>query len=393
MTRSPDSSADDAHRAAVDGFADFTYDDAYDASDEESAGPVTRGGSAGRFMVDLADTLRDAGSSVEEYNGWKDRGRRGRGLTAGPLAIIVHHTASGRSSDGRRDVEYMTTEHQYAPLANLYLDRRGTWWVLAAGATNTNGRGGPWGPLPLNGANVRVIGIEAANNGTGEPWSNAMQDALVTGVAALADRHEIDIDNVLSHQEWAPTRKIDPAGPSRFGSINHVGSWDMNEFRSAVNTVRRQPGSVKAIRSTASADDGGTYVVRSGDAWWSIAEKTMGNPTANWKTLADANGGPERVLLAGAVLTIPGGSDTLDSSVSTATATFPGEAKRGMKGPIVLAWQEALIAHGVIADTTGNHDGDYGEGMERAVLELQQSWNWSDADGIAGSGTWKKLHS
>ena len=64
-----------------------------------------------------------------------------------------------------------------------------------------------------------------------------------------------------------------------------------------------------------------------------------------------------------------------------------------MTGPVVVAWQEALIAHRIIADTEGNRDGDYGEGLEKAVLELQQSWDWSDADGIAGPGTWKKLHS
>ncbi len=74
-------------------------------------------------------------------------------------------------------------------------------------------------------------------------------------------------------------------------------------------------------------------------------------------------------------------------------AGFPGEAKLGMKGPIVVAWQEALILHGIIADNEDNHDGDYGEGMEKAVLRLQRSWGWSDADGIAGTGTWRRLQS
>jgi hypothetical protein len=26
------------------------------------------------------------------------------------------------------------------------------------------------------------------------------------------------------------------------------------------------------------------------------------------------------------------------------------------------------------------------------VLALQRSWGWSDADGIAGQHTWKRLH-
>ena len=59
---------------------------------------------------------------------------------------------------------------------------------------------------------------------------------------------------------------------------------------------------------------------------------------------------------------------------------------------MVLAWQQALIAHGVIGDSAANRDSDYGEGMERAVLKLQTSWGWTDADGKAGSHTWSKLH-
>jgi hypothetical protein len=30
--------------------------------------------------------------------------------------------------------------------------------------------------------------------------------------------------------------------------------------------------------------------------------------------------------------------------------------------------------------------------MKKAVLRLQRSWDWSDADGVAGKHTWTKLH-
>jgi hypothetical protein len=30
--------------------------------------------------------------------------------------------------------------------------------------------------------------------------------------------------------------------------------------------------------------------------------------------------------------------------------------------------------------------------MYKAVLRLQRSWDWSDADGVAGRHTWTKLH-
>ena len=74
-------------------------------------------------------------------------------------------------------------------MANLYLERSGRWWVLAAGATNTNGKGGPWGRIPANSANSKVIGIEAGNNGIGEAWPEGMQESYTTGVAALAKHY------------------------------------------------------------------------------------------------------------------------------------------------------------------------------------------------------------
>jgi hypothetical protein len=59
---------------------------------------------------------------------------------------------------------------------------------------------------------------------------------------------------------------------------------------------------------------------------------------------------------------------------------------------VVLAWQEALIAHGVIRDAAANRDQHYGKGMRNAVERLQRSWGWDDADGVAGKHTWSKLH-
>ena len=59
---------------------------------------------------------------------------------------------------------------------------------------------------------------------------------------------------------------------------------------------------------------------------------------------------------------------------------------------MVLAWQKALIAHGVIRDSPANRDSHYGQGMLKAVMRLQRSWDWSDADGVAGKHTWRQLH-
>jgi LysM repeat protein len=376
---------DDGMREAVDELADTDPEDAIDAADPPP-GVTSRGG---QVLTNLAEILRDAGLDVVELDGWQQRQRGGSGYEPNPIGIIVHHTASSSSWDGKRDAEYIGRDCDVAPMANLYIARNGTWWVLAAGASNTNGTGGPWGPIPVDSANSRVIGIEAGNNGIGEPWPDVMQTSYVKGVAALADKFDIDGANILAHHEWAPTRKVDPAGPSRFGSINASQSWDMKVFRDAVNKARGQAAPIKTPKGPHKKAK--TYVVRPGDTWWAIAQRLLGDPAANWPKLAEANGGTKRVLRSGDVLKIPGAPPDDDDAPPTIPA-FPGEAKRPDRGPVVLAWQQALISRHVIRDRPANRDSEYGDGMHNAVVGLQRSWGWSDADGVAGKHTWSKLH-
>jgi hypothetical protein len=168
----------------------------------------------------------------------------------------------------------------------------------------------------------------------------------------------------------------------------------MDRFRAAVNKARGGgSGPVKTNPTKPAPSTDGTYVVRPGDSWWSITERTLGDASTNWRALADANGGPDRELHPGDVLTIPGGGapDRPPTRPST-IPKYPGEAELGDRGPIVLTWQVALIDHGVISDNADNRDSHYGDGMKQAVLRLQRSWDWSDADGVAGKHTWTKLH-
>jgi N-acetylmuramoyl-L-alanine amidase/LysM domain len=389
MGETNDDPGPEATAEAVDDVGDFDPLDAVDASDPPP-GTTARGG---EILHDLADVLRRAGLRVREVDGWQQRQRGGSGYSqSGPIGIIVHHTASSSGWNGEQDANFLTFQCDVKPMANLYLDRGGQWWVLAGGATNTNGAGGPWGPIPLDSANSRVIGIEAGNNGVGEPWPGVMQDAYVAGVAALADAYRIQPGNVLSHQEWAPTRKVDPAGPSRFGSINSSSTWDMDLFRAAVDKARGGAGPIKPTpaKPTPTKTNGKRYVVKPGDSWWKITAATMGDPSRNWRKLAEANGGPDRQLHPGQVLVIPGGDGAAPAPGEV--PPFPGQAKLDDRGPVVLAWQEALITHGVISDRPANRDSHYGKGMFKAVMRLQKSWEWSDADGVAGKHTWRKLH-
>ena len=144
---------------------------------------------------------------------------------------MIHHTASNPGSDPNGDVAYIATGATDAPLANLYLSRTGEVTVIAGGATNTNGSGtAPWpGGCPDDSMNTHAIGIEAANNGVGEAWPHVQQVAYVNLCAALCMAYDIDTSLVRGHAEWAPGRKIDPAGQSMYAAGK--ATWNMDVYR------------------------------------------------------------------------------------------------------------------------------------------------------------------
>jgi hypothetical protein len=194
---------------------------------------------SGRYLTDLADVCRRAGLVVTEVGGspsqvgpqWQQRARSSGGYANGrPTHVMVHHTASGASADGWGDANYCTFSSENRPVCNLYLSRAGHVWVCAAGATNTNGSGGPIDNVPKDSMNTYAVGIEAGNSGTGEPWPQAQQDAYVRLVRALGDHY--GLQHCRAHFEWAPGRKVDPAGPSQWAPGG--GSWNMNAFRESV---------------------------------------------------------------------------------------------------------------------------------------------------------------
>jgi len=188
-----------------------------------------------RYLDSLATVCRAAGLVVHEVDGWERRARGSGGYDSGrPTHVMVHHTASNPGSDPDGDVAYITSGSENAPIANLYLSRSGEVWVIAGGATNTNGSGtAPWpGGCPDDSMNTHAIGIEAANNGVGEPWPHAQQTAYVALCGALCPAYDIGADLVRAHHEWAPGRKIDPAGQSMYASGS--SSWQMPPFRDDV---------------------------------------------------------------------------------------------------------------------------------------------------------------
>lgn len=161
----------------------------------------------------LADVLRAEGLKVIEHDGWR---ARGHGDFLDVRGVLCHHTAGGGPNDwkivqnGRPDLP--------GPLAQLVLERDGTFRVIAVGVCWHAGRGS-WPGWPTNNANYHVIGIEAVNNGVGQEWPAVQLDAYKRGCAAILRRLGRSANDCVGHKEYSTEGKIDPFG------------IDMNSFR------------------------------------------------------------------------------------------------------------------------------------------------------------------
>ena len=201
----------------------------------------------GIYYADMVDVLRAAGCIVSESattNGWQTRARSSGGFPAPPLCVFWHHTAS--STSPANDLAYMIDGSDDAPIGNLYIDRTGTCWPIAAGASNCAGKGGPMtfsrGTIPLDGGNTRGWQIEVANSGVGEAWPQAQVDAFFRASNALNAHVGNRPDDITTHALGAgdgyTDRKIDPAtasaveGPWQPGSTNSSGTWSLADIRS-----------------------------------------------------------------------------------------------------------------------------------------------------------------
>jgi hypothetical protein len=193
-----------------------------------------------RYLTDMAEVLRIAGLQVVELAGWETRARGSGGYDGLPCAVLWHHTAS--SGDGASDADYCTFGSDDAPVCNLVIGRDGLVYVCAAGATNTNGKGGPLElpdgrVIPQDSCNSRVIGVELSNDGVGMPWPEVQLSAAFTASAALTAAYVGGPDQVAQHSDWAPTRKVDPAtaaaveGAWQPSATNSSGSWALADLR------------------------------------------------------------------------------------------------------------------------------------------------------------------
>jgi hypothetical protein len=197
---------------------------------------------SGLWYTDVDSVLRGAGLDVRENSqnqGWQTRSRSSGGFPAVPLAVFWHHTASKTAIEN--DLAWQGHNCPDKPVGNMTIDRNGTVWPVAAGASNCAGKGGPAsfsrGTIPLDQGNTRGWQIEVTNNGVGEPWPQVQIDAYFLASNTLNAMFGNDPADVITHHVWAPTRKIDPAtasavqGPWQPSSINSSGTWALDDIR------------------------------------------------------------------------------------------------------------------------------------------------------------------
>lgn len=194
------------------------------------------------YYVELRDILAEAGvrTGVSSINaGWETRSRSTGGFSAAPLAVFWHHTASQTAIEN--DLSWQCHNCPDRPVGNMTIDRNGVAWPVAAGASNCAGKGGPAsfsrGTIPLDSGNTQGWNIEVANNGVGEPWPAAQIDAYFASSNALNAHFGNQPTDVITHNVWAPTRKIDPAtawavqGGWTPRSSTSSGTWNLDDIR------------------------------------------------------------------------------------------------------------------------------------------------------------------
>jgi hypothetical protein len=206
-----------------------------------------------RRALFLPDALRRAGLTVREEPGWQTRGRPPSSGSFDPRAFLLHHdaSASGSSVPAGKDLVRDGRPGLAGPLSQIYYSF-GIFYVLAAGRANHAGTGPGWGVVGRDLGNALAIGCEWDHT-SGEPVSPSELADLTRGAAAILDALGADpYRAAFGHREYAPGRKIDPAGVDLDSWRDGIAA-QIAELRAARNAPSRPPSapsSRKAERMT-----------------------------------------------------------------------------------------------------------------------------------------------
>lgn len=261
---------------------------------------------SGIYIPWLADAARMTGYPVSEVGGWPTRGHGGFRVVE---CVATHHTATSRAAPGDYPSLRVVRDGRAGlpgPLCNLGLGRSGTIYVVAAGVAYHAGASAWAGYYDLN---DEAIGIEAENDGVGEPWSADQLDAYCRLVAALLYYMRRDASRFAGHKDIAlpKGRKIDPAGIDTGWMRAHVAA-----YLAAPATIHRG--------ATPAPGPEREHVVAGGQTLSAIG-RLYGVP---WQQIATLNGlSAPFTITPGQRLRVPGGQSA-PAPTPTPRPTAPG---------------------------------------------------------------------
>ena len=202
----------------------------------------------------LERAVKRAGVKYKKVSGWASRGHGSMGSIRG---IVAHHTAGPKSGNSPSlNVVAYGRAGLSGPLAQLFLARDGTVYLVAAGVSYHAGR-----VNNSNFSNSHALGIEAENTGLSNdsPWPAHQVDAYAKLCKALCDEFGLSTSRVRGHKEVCSPRgrKIDP-------------TLNMSQFRAKVGGAK---GGVSSGGGT-SGGSGGKY--ESPKAKHAVGSRVMG---------------------------------------------------------------------------------------------------------------------
>ena len=151
----------------------------------------------------VVPVLQSVGIRVVTHKGWLTRG-----LTTAqrftPTHVVWHHDASAKG-DSPGVPQYMIDNFASAG-AQIWVDRYGTWHIIASGRAAHAGKVVKGKP-----GNHDSIGIETDHT-VNEVWPEALLLSLRKGTAAILKHMKEGPSSLEFHKTIAPGRKIDPDG-------------------------------------------------------------------------------------------------------------------------------------------------------------------------------------
>lgn len=206
----------------------------------------------------LERAVKKAGVSYKQVAGWKSRGH---GTMGSIQSVMCHHTAGpSRGNAPSLNVVAHGRAGLSGPLAQLFLARDGTVYLVAAGVSYHAGR------VKFNMyTNSHSIGIEAEATGVSS-WPKEQLDAYAKLCKALIKEFKLGGSRVVGHKEaCSPSgRKIDP-------------NFNMNQFRDKVG------GSKGGVSSGGGSTGGASKSYTTVAYGTTLGKYDKGNPVKDWQ--------------------------------------------------------------------------------------------------------------